>query len=72
MTEASLNIELNVDCPECHNYIDLLTVTHLNDDGWLLGKVCPSGDWSESHRKFECSVKCPDCGEDFNVEGIRW
>ena len=75
--EASLSIEMCVDCPndECGQYIDLLNEddtngTAHNDDGMLLSQMFPNNG---SHEDFECDeVVCSECKTKFNVKGLEW
>ena len=68
----TLIINLNVDCPECGNYFDLVNDTNLNEEGWLLDQVLPEGCWVDEHKNFECSVTCPECSVEFDVHGVNW
>lgn len=75
---ARLDIQVYVTCPHCNNLIDLLDerdtdgVAH-NDCGDILKEVCPSGNWSDSHEKFELDeVTCSECKGEFNVRGVDW
>jgi len=70
--EATLIIELNVSCPKCGNYFNLLDYGGLNDEGEMINAACPSIDWSESHKNFREEVNCPDCDEKMIIEGISW
>ena len=72
--EASLSIELNVQCPngECYDFFDLMTLGDLNEDGGIIKYACPDGHWSERHKDFEIDIKCPSCGEEIKVRGIGW
>lgn len=71
--EASLNIELNVTCPHCEDYIDLLSwKMTLNDDGYIIRQAIPDGSWTDSHEKFKEDVICPNCNKPFTAEGISW
>ena len=71
---ATLEIELNVECPYCKKYIDLLSPTMgLNDEGEIIKQACPKDKlWHDSHIMFKKIVICPDCQQDFKVEGIEW
>jgi ferredoxin-like protein FixX len=77
--EASLDINLFVECPSCEETINLMDpeqtsgVDH-NDCGELLMQACPSeGYWSDSHEKFKLKdVACTDCNFVFSVDGIAW
>lgn len=72
--EACLCIELNVSCPHCAWYFDLLSgFSELNDEGQLLEFACPSNEhWSIKHAQFKECVDCPQCGEKIFIEGIGW
>lgn len=73
---ARLVIELIVTCPnkDCSDVFDLFDEMHgLNDEGELIKASCPDrGLWSDSHKDFKVSVKCPECGETIAVKGIEW
>ena len=73
-TQADLIIELNVSCPSCGEYVNLLDpALGLNDEGQILEQACPSeGHWSDSHANFEQEVKCPMCNHEFLVNEIEW
>ncbi len=74
---ATLNIEMNVECPneECGAYIDLLNEKETdgydhNDDGHLLRQMFPSNG---SNRDFECEdVVCSRCKTQFDVKELEW
>jgi len=71
--EAGLNIELNLLCPHCEDYINLMEIEGLNDEGQLLEVACPSkGHWSDSHLNFDIKIDCPDCKKEIHVNGIGW
>ena len=74
---ATLNIEMNVECPneECGAYIDLLSEKDTDgydhdDDSHLLRQMFPSnGD----NMDFECEdVVCSRCKTQFNVKELEW
>ena len=75
---AELSIEVNVDCPSCGWYIDLLNERDTNgndhnDDGYVLTSACGDGQWTELHQKFEVNgVTCSQCKTEFNVKGMEW
>ena len=79
IVSASLYVSINVECPHCESYIDLLKsedtdgVEH-NDEAALMGQAFPdSPSWSESHRGFECrDVTCTECQKTFDVEILEW
>ena len=70
----TLTIMLNVNCPHCDNYFDLLNDTDLNECGELLDDVCPTdgSHWSKVHETFSWLVDCPKCGEQFEAEKVEW
>jgi C4-type Zn-finger protein len=67
-----LVIELNIECPHCEHWFDLIADTNLNDAGDLLNMALPDGYWSDEHEKFKCIVNCPKCGEWFEAKGVNW
>lgn len=71
---ARLWIELNVDCPHCGEFIDILDPNMgMNDEGEMLSKACPSeGQWTDEHKDFSEEVECRVCKETFTVDGIDW
>ena len=70
---ADLCIEINVDCPACGNYFDLLIDTELNDEGGLLYQVIADERWKiEQSERLHCSPTCPSCKTTFEVKGINW
>lgn len=70
--KATLSIEINVSCPGCDHYFDLVTDTDLNDGGSLFDEVMPDSPWIDAHEKFHETVNCPECHKDFEVNGIDW
>ena len=71
-TDAQINIQVNVDCPHCERFIDLLDAeiySKLNEDGHLYVRLF--GD------KFGCDdfneiIACPECKKDFKIESVLW
>ena len=71
--EASLSIELNVTCPECDNWFDLVSETDLNDEGLLLDQTIKDERWKvPANERLECKSTCPECGADISVMGVAW
>lgn len=69
----TLIIELNVNCPECNHYFDMVIDTNLNEEGWLLNEILPEDEhWSTAHEEFKANVICPECSVEFDVEGVEW
>jgi len=67
---GTLNISIDVWCPECGKLIDLLSITNLLDDGWIYDVVMPQNkhwsgackDFSEEYlESFGEDFKCPHC-----------
>jgi len=74
--KAELFIQVNLECPHCESYLDLLDnndFPHLNDEGEVLNYACPSdGAWIDSQRLYKETVQCPECKKEFIVKGIAW
>jgi hypothetical protein len=74
--QATLRIEVWVDCPYCDTGIDLMEpvggVWH-NESGGVVTQVFPDDNWIERHKHF-CveDVVCPECHKSFNVRGLQW
>ena len=77
--KAVLSIEVNVNCPYCDNYINLMneeeTGANLNDESYILKQACPiNGEhWMDAHERFEVDeVTCLECGGEFSVNKMEW
>lgn len=77
--KAQMIIELNVDCPNCEKFINLLDESEtnerdLNDDEFLLKQALPDNEnWMDAHEKFACDdVVCSECKTKFNVKELTW
>tara|TARA_R110000822_G_scaffold184812_1_gene324098 strand:+ start:502 stop:756 length:255 start_codon:yes stop_codon:yes gene_type:complete len=76
--KASLNIEVNVDCPNCGLCLDLLdhrdtNSNYHNEDGYVLIQACGGEQLTTNHEAFEVEeVTCSYCMTEFNVKGIEW
>lgn len=68
----NLSIELNVTCPECEYYFDMVEDTNLNEEGWLLKQILSEEAWACAHERFECNVICPHCSTEFKAKGVNW
>ena len=71
---VKLDIELNVDCPYCEHYFDLLRDTDLNDEGCLLGDAISDRAWQlpAEERIDRDEVFCPECDKEFSIKGVEW
>lgn len=71
--KATLNIELNVVCPYCDHFFDLVRDTNLNEEGWLLDQVLPDNRWHvDADERLKCDTHCPECSADITIEGMMW
>ena len=70
--EAILHISVDVECPYCEAYFDLMDHRGLNDEGGIIEKACPNGSWHEEHKNFEIKTKCPECVKEIHIKGIGW
>jgi rubredoxin len=71
--EASLSIELNVTCPECEHYFDLVSDTNLNEEGWLFKQTLPDDRWNiAAGDRLECVAYCPHCSVEIDIKGVAW
>jgi len=67
---ANLKIELNVDCPECGEHIDL---TDSNWEGEYLGELISDNlgvEFRDRLKRDECI--CPKCECEFGFDEINW
>ena len=70
--EATLVMELNVECPGCKHYFDLFKTAE-NSDGSLLGEVLDDDWWEiDASERIDSCTRCPECGIDFDVKGVLW
>jgi predicted RNA-binding Zn-ribbon protein involved in translation (DUF1610 family) len=60
--EATWSISLDCDCPNCKEYVDLLT----HPDFWD-GRKIEIGE-TETARTVCAEVVCPECGHEFTVD----
>ena len=76
--EATLNIEVNANCPHCRTLVNIMEEEETdgynhNEEGRVLSQACPEGYWMDEHRKFEVMyITCGECKKDFNVKGLNW
>lgn len=78
---GSLNISVDVWCPECGECIDLISVDGLRDDGWIYNLVMPKDEhWSgacmdfskEYLETFGEDFKCPHCSKVIYIKEIEY
>jgi len=63
----TLSIELNVHCPLCSAYVNLLK------NNWLLDELFLTNlPWAEHLPTIERTVTCPDCKGEFILDGVYW
>jgi hypothetical protein len=73
MVSANLVIEVNVECPCCERVFDLLTDTHLNDEGDVLKQTISDAAWQiDSQDRLHCDCECPSCGLEIEIKGVKW
>lgn len=71
--EASLDIEVNCECPYCEEYLNLLDYQKfedLNEDGYLQRKVLKKDGYGNSNLSEE--IKCPACEKEFLLTSVWW
>ena len=59
-TEASWNIDLNVECPYCDHFFDAT-------DYMTMGDLPTVG---QSQKDIELDITCPECSENFRIISI--
>lgn len=70
--EATLVMELNVNCPECDELFDLFE-TDRNEEGELYRQVLDDDRWKiDAEERLKTSAICPNCSIDFDVKGVIW
>ena len=67
---ASINLEINVNCIHCDEYIDLLELTEMTDDGFIYYACLGNEQWGCDD--FNEEVECPQCKKYFKVKTIDW
>lgn len=63
VNSAAWKVELNTDCPDCHQFVDLLDDPEFfsNRPGLIAGET-------GSERSIGMEVSCPNCGHEFTVD----
>ena len=77
---ASLAIQVYVNCPKCNQLIDIMDPVDTdgfdhNGDSEILRQACPvdGSHWIDSHEYFAIdAVTCTECKHEFDVEGMDW
>ncbi len=70
--EATLVMELNVECPHCEHVFDLFK-TDRNDEEWLYKQVINDDRWKiDASERLETDTHCPECSVEFDVKGVIW
>lgn len=76
--EATLHIQVFVNCPGCGAIVDLMDADDTNgydhnEDCHVVSQACPDGNWIDEHKNFSIEdVSCSECKADFNVKGLNW
>lgn len=71
--EGYLEIEVNVECPHCEEYLNLFDedkFEHLNEEGRLHKKVLLGDRFGDDD--FNEEIKCPECKKEFKVNRVWW
>jgi ribosomal protein S27E len=63
--KANLSWSMDVECPKCDNYFDLVD----NDDDGVVATAIFSNNW-DALKEFE--VTCPECGHEFEIDGVEY
>jgi ribosomal protein L32 len=69
-TDAQIKIEINVTCPHCDEYINILDENkfpNLNEDGYLIRNAL--GD-TFGYENFDETIQCPKCKKSFIAHEI--
>lgn len=66
---GSISIEVNVECPHCEAYIDLMEIECMKGDGFIYARVF--GD-RFGCKDFGKEIDCPDCGKAFEIGEIEY
>ena len=70
--EATLVMELNVDCPECEHQFNLFDSIQ-NDEGYLYEQVLSDDRWKIApENRLKTHTHCPECSVEFEVKGVIW
>lgn len=70
-TNADIGISINVECPYCEEYINLLELTEMTDDGYIYS-ACFRDDEKWGCNGFNEKIECPECKKEFMIENINY
>jgi DNA-directed RNA polymerase subunit RPC12/RpoP len=68
--DAQIRLSIEVECPYCDEYIELLQVPRIADDGYIYSKAFGDNQWGCEN--FNEKITCTDCKKEFTVENINY
>jgi rubredoxin len=71
--EGHLNIEVNISCPHCEDYFDLMDMglfPHLNEEGYLLQEVLEGERLGA--KDLDETIECPECKKEITIGNVWW
>jgi hypothetical protein len=72
-TDGHLNIEVNVSCPYCEEYFDLMNsedFESLNEEGYINSRVLNNSRFGCND--FNETIECTNCKKEFIVTEVWW
>lgn len=68
--DGTISISIMVECPYCENVMDLMDLTHLNDDGYIYNQLLSDDgfgkeDWNET-------IECDECKKEFIIKDVTY
>lgn len=70
-TNADIRIEINVECPHCEEYINLLELDEMVEEGYIYVRCFPDGEQWGCNGLNE-TIECPECKKDFIIEDVQY
>jgi len=73
VVEAQIDISINLECPYCNEYLDLLNHHHfqdLHDDGFIYDQALGANFFG--CKDFNQKVSCPACGKKIKISKINY
>ena len=70
-TNANIRLEINVECPHCEEYINLLDLTEMTDDGYIHHR-CLRDEERWGCKEFNETIECPECKKEFMIEDVEY